>query len=37
MTLAFNEGMIKRTRTRKNTTSARSEDFVGEWARAYKE
>ena len=36
MTRAFNEGMIKPTRTCNYTTSVRSEDFADEWASAYK-
>jgi uncharacterized protein YbjT (DUF2867 family) len=36
MTRAFNEGTIKPTRTRENTTPTRFEDFADEWASAYK-
>ena len=36
MTRAFNDGTIKPVRTRENTTPTRSEDFVDEWASAYK-
>ena len=35
MTRAFNEGTVKPTRTRENTTPARFEDFADELARAY--
>ena len=35
MTRAFNEGTIKPSRTRENTTPTRFEDFAGELARGY--